>query len=363
MKIGLVPTTDELRQNRLLNLNDYDIESNPWVRLIEDKGYFLSTIDSFDLRKLKPDVIIFLGLDWLVMYYAFKYNIPSIYIAAESPVIEINHRTNELTKLINYFSIIHTWNDSLYTTFTDNFRSFYYSFRKDTPLTFSDKTHLINRELLCHVSSRISSKSDEDLYQYRMDLNFFMTSYLGDRFHFYGKGWITDSNNYKGYTGDKFSVISKYKFTLVIENCITENGYVSEKILDAFQARTVPVYLGAKNIAELVDSSTFIDIRKFIDFRELADYLVSLNDEDYFAFLEQADMFLKSNHAIKFTKSSFIQNINSSILEASRVVFNKQLRMSEIYRLYTRAGITKIKRIIKCTLRYLGLNQFGCYKQ
>lgn len=70
-----------------------------------------------------------------------------------------------------------------------------------------------------------------------------MSELLGVNFDYFGRGWSSDNSSYKGVVKDKFEVISKYKFTFVIENCVTDNGYVLEEILDCFQARTVPVYL------------------------------------------------------------------------------------------------------------------------
>jgi hypothetical protein len=333
------------------------------VRLIQDKGYSIYTIDIFDFKNNLPDIIIFLGLDWLVMYYAYKNNVPSIYIAAESPIIEINHQASELVKLTNFFSLIFTWDGSLIGHQSGKFRNFYYSFRKNRGLILQDKKLLLNRELLCHVSSNIKSKSKLDLYQYRSDINKFMSLYLGDRFHFYGRDWEINSNNNKGYIEDKFATISRYKFTLVIENCSTKDGYVSEKILDVLQARSVPVYLGAENISQLIDKKSFIDIRLFNDFKEVADYLIGINDDEYITYLNNADKFLNSKKAIKFTKSYFLETLNSSIIETVSREFYVILRRTEICRLYSLAFITKLKRIIKCVLSKLGVNRFGCYNQ
>jgi len=139
VNIALVPPSDQLRNNRLLDVNSFDIESNLWVRLIQDKGYSIYTIDIFDFKNNLPDIIIFLGLDWLVMYYAYKNNVPSIYIAAESPIIEINHQASELVKLTNFFSLIFTWDGSLIGHQSGKFRNFYYSFRKNRGLILQDK--------------------------------------------------------------------------------------------------------------------------------------------------------------------------------------------------------------------------------
>lgn len=43
---------------------------------------------------------------------------------------------------------------------------------------------------------------------------------------------------------DKINESKKYKYSMVCENCIID-GYISEKLLDAIAADTVPVYIGA----------------------------------------------------------------------------------------------------------------------
>jgi hypothetical protein len=48
--------------------------------------------------------------------------------------------------------------------------------------------------------------------------------------------------NYKGSLESKFQTLQKYKSTLIIENSL---DYMSEKVLDAFSAATLPIYCGA----------------------------------------------------------------------------------------------------------------------
>lgn len=49
-------------------------------------------------------------------------------------------------------------------------------------------------------------------------------------------------SNYHGVTENKIETLNKHKFSLVIEN---SNEYVSEKLIDAILAKTVPLYIGA----------------------------------------------------------------------------------------------------------------------
>ena len=55
------------------------------------------------------------------------------------------------------------------------------------------------------------------------------------------QGWLKRPTNWKGAPKSKLDTISKYKYSLVIEN---STDYMTEKLFDAFFARSIPVYVG-----------------------------------------------------------------------------------------------------------------------
>jgi len=78
----------------------------------------------------------------------------------------------------------------------------------------------------------------------------------------------------------KLDTIARYKFTLAFENSITQD-YVTEKFFDPLIVGSVPVYLGAPNIAELAPAEQcFINVADFTGPRELAAYLHRLDRDD-----------------------------------------------------------------------------------
>jgi len=74
-------------------------------------------------------------------------------------------------------------------------------------------------------------------------------------------------------------ILCKYTFALVIENCDAE-GYVSEKVGDAFIAGAIPLYLGNASALVEIPAGAYIDISGFKDGGELQGYLDSLGPED-----------------------------------------------------------------------------------
>jgi hypothetical protein len=82
----------------------------------------------------------------------------------------------------------------------------------------------------------------------------------------------------------KLQTISRYRFTLAFENSIAPD-YVTEKFFDPLLVGSVPVYLGAPNIADYAPGANcYIDVREFASPRELAGHLLDLAaDEQRYA--------------------------------------------------------------------------------
>jgi alpha-1,3-fucosyltransferase 10 len=86
----------------------------------------------------------------------------------------------------------------------------------------------------------------------------------------------------------KVGMIRRYRFTLAFENAIDED-YVTEKFFEPLRAGSVPVYLGAPNIADFAPSpDSYIDVRDFDGPAGLARHLLRLSrDEDAYAGLHR----------------------------------------------------------------------------
>jgi hypothetical protein len=78
----------------------------------------------------------------------------------------------------------------------------------------------------------------------------------------------------------KLETIGKYKFNLAFENSI-DVDYVTEKFFDPLVVGSVPVYLGAPNVATFAPGERcFINATDFHSPRDLADYLHSLAHDE-----------------------------------------------------------------------------------
>lgn len=80
---------------------------------------------------------------------------------------------------------------------------------------------------------------------------------------------------------EKINIISEYKFLLAFENNNHVNDYVTEKMTNAYQAGTVPVYWGAPNVDDwVIGDHSIIKTTDFASAKDLADYLNFLNDNE-----------------------------------------------------------------------------------
>lgn len=75
------------------------------------------------------------------------------------------------------------------------------------------------------------------------------------------------------------ATMSRYKFSIVFEDAIEED-YVTGQFFDPLIAGSVPVYLGAPNIAEFAPGDNcYIDVQAFPAARDLANYLMELEND------------------------------------------------------------------------------------
>lgn len=78
----------------------------------------------------------------------------------------------------------------------------------------------------------------------------------------------------------KLATLSRYRFGLALENAI-EPDYVTEKLFDCFVAGTIPVYLGAPNVEDVLPGDhCYIRADYFASPRELAEYLTRLASDE-----------------------------------------------------------------------------------
>jgi hypothetical protein len=93
------------------------------------------------------------------------------------------------------------------------------------------------------------------------------------------------ANNIGRLVGDKKGFQEGSKFSIAFENW-SSCGYVTEKILDPFMARSVPIYWGSPRIAEDFNPRSFVNCHDFadtqgrIDWKAVVDKVAEIDQDD-----------------------------------------------------------------------------------
>ncbi|MBX3721887.1 MAG: hypothetical protein KF713_08615 [Turneriella sp.] len=179
------------------------------------------------------------------------------------------------------------------------------------------------------VAFRKATIINNELQTKRLELIRFFSKH--PEFSLYGNGWEDLTNlppewqtalkpiinsSFKGKIKDKIAKTSEYKFALCIENG-SYYGYITEKIIDAFIAGVVPVYLGAPDIKDYIPDNCFIDYRNFKSDEDLLEYLSDIRESEYETYLHNIQEFMSSNEGKKYSHYFFAETLFAHIRSLS----------------------------------------------
>ncbi|WP_284076393.1 glycosyltransferase family 10 domain-containing protein [Herbaspirillum aquaticum] len=122
-----------------------------------------------------------------------------------------------------------------------------------------------------------------------------------------------------GRVDDKLGVQSAYRFALCIEN-IASPGYVTEKIIEAMVARTLPIYLGAPDIGDFVPAEAYIDARDLASIAALPDRLDTVTSKEASDMIAAGQRFLQSEQGRLHSYEGFAQWVESLALEQAHAI-------------------------------------------
>jgi hypothetical protein len=141
--------------------------------------------------------------------------------------------------------------------------------------------------------------------------------------HIYGIGWPeyqrTEPDRLVGdWHEAKLPVCDNYDFAMAMENTLCPY-YVTEKIWDAIQSDTVPIYYGSDWIYESFPHDSFLDVREFSSAPELIEVLRDMSAEEkssrkakclavYQRFVEE-DLFAKADETLAHRTAARLQKI------------------------------------------------------
>ena len=115
-----------------------------------------------------------------------------------------------------------------------------------------------------------------------------------------------------GYRVDDLEAFqSQFKFTIACENSFYK-GYTTEKLINAINAKTIPIYWGNEDISSIINSKAIINCHEYENMQEVVDEIIRL-DQDEEAYLEKLmqPMLVNSNMPEEYLaeREQFIYNI------------------------------------------------------
>ena len=120
--------------------------------------------------------------------------------------------------------------------------------------------------------------------------------------------------SWKGVIIDKQEILKTSKFSIVYENIQGLNGYITEKIFDAFVSGNVPIYWGAVDVENYIPADCFINRCNFKDHDQLFKYLKNMSEEKYIVYQNSIKKFLNYESS-NFTCEKFAETISSKIIK------------------------------------------------
>ena len=292
--------------------NDNALEPYAEMRCeFEKRGHIIHTLDKYD-DYMEVDYFLFFTLDWHVVrqLIRIKKTDRMVYCTAEPPSV-CNFNTPKGYRVLRYvFPYILTWNHN----WVDN----KYVFRRNIPYHFIDQRSadgsFEKKKLLTCISGNKHSAYPGELYSEREKAILFFEENHPDEFVFYGKGWDKEIHPcYGGAVDKKADVYQKYRFALCYENIEGMNGYVTEKMPDCLVNGIVPIYAGSVDVDDYIPRECYIRLRDFNNYVELYEYLKTMDTSTYSNYLNNADLFLKSDKSDYFSGAKYAQYILEAI--------------------------------------------------
>lgn len=311
-------------QNELLNRDD---TLAPFIRMraaLNAKNLIVNTADYLLKNQdssLSGDYYSFGLLDNIDVLSKRKNISLKAFVVFEPPVVapELYKSLSKLTALFEAVYVHNTIGDgySLNGVDTAKLKKLYWPQPYDAVIDkYWHKSNRLHRIVVINGNHRPKSLTNE-LYSKRIEVITQLKKI--NCVDLYGRGWSKwwsrssmwlpywKNRNalmsvYHGACSSKHDILSQYDFSLCFENMYMD-GYITEKIFDCFYAGTVPIYMGAKNIEQLIPINTYIDFRNYKNISELENHLINMSTFELTNYKESARNFIQSKDFLSYRDS------------------------------------------------------------
>ena len=333
------------------------------VKAFKDKGFEFKPVESLDVNS-PPSALIFFDLPSsidIVRLFRSRYPATKFFLyTLESPAHSISQFYPQALKI---FDCVITYNKNI----CDESRVFYCPIPFDCPSKFCDlASHpWESRKTLVGIASRKKSgfmcpngngwlnklgiRGIGETWPF--SLRSFLSQWVGFQYLFreklfsyidkhlpselsfdlYGSGWRGEPIGYferflckpkilrssRGiFKGDKLRLLSYYRYSLVVENWIGDEGYISEKLNESLSVGCIPIYWGDQKVIDAYPPSLVINGNNFSTYHELFSYLLRENRESWHARLSSFDKLYRTPLFASCLPSSFSKRFISIVLDS-----------------------------------------------
>jgi hypothetical protein len=160
-----------------------------------------------------------------------------------------------------------------------------FTFKSHGDCTIVDWQNLSKNKLLSMISSN-------KRWVYGHELRHQIIDKYRDGFDLYGRGFNDIDRKELG--------LNQYAFSIAIENC-SKDYYFTEKIIDCFRTKTIPIYWGCPSIGKFFDKR---GILQFDDLNQLEHIINTLNYSKYYEMIDAVE----TNYRLSFEYDTFFTN-------------------------------------------------------
>lgn len=141
-------------------------------------------------------------------------------------------------------------------------------------------------------------------------------------------------NNIGKRVDNKYEFQKDYKFSIAFENSRKE-GYTTEKIVQAWQAGTIPIYWGNKKVVEEFNPKAFINVYDFNSFDDCIEYIKKVDQDDkLYLSIQKEPIFIENSIGKQYYDNPYM------FVEFLSMIFDKPIE--EARKIYsTSTGYTK----------------------
>jgi hypothetical protein len=191
-------------------------------------------------------------------------------------------------------------------------RMFYVVFYEDKNkfIKKAERSLVAWRDKLCCIINRYSEKTTTNLVLKRIEF----VKAMGGDIDIHGAEPGVGPNrwkefpNYCGVVKDKLQTLREYNFVLAFENT-DYPGYITEKIIHAFMAGTVPLYWGGGGyLEETIPNNCYIDCRDQSP-KRIHQMIKAMTQEEIVSYRRAALDFLKSDASDRFTRQYWAEEV------------------------------------------------------